>query len=137
MKGIILVIASVFILGMFATDAQAAKYYGSSKSNTTSIAAPSDISMATIRNMRAAIERQEKQGFGINEERLNSIARELGIPNWKRYRTVIEREKGKVRVLIFNPGEKDAAQKALTGGVDDTPKGSGNPLKGLNLQKKK
>ena len=94
-KSVILVIASVLILGLLSTNAQAGKNYNSSKSNTTTVAGQQHVS--TLDRIRTDI---EKQGIGINEEGIQSILRKHGIKGIKKI--VIQRMGNRVEVLLLS-----------------------------------
>ncbi len=128
MKSIILVIASVFILGLLSTNAQAVKNWNSSKSNTSTVVAPFD--SGVIKNIQARIDRVRPNQ--LTEAKVREILKEFRIT--RPMSIVIEPKGNKVDVYILKTlADLPAARKALTGPKSlrkdyNEPKGS-EPLK--------
>lgn len=132
MKSVILVITSVFLFGLFATDTQAAEDYNSSRSNTSTAIADVDIiDQRTLDRVRTRI---DQAGSRINEVKVLEILKEFGITRYTNI--VLERKDNKVEIYILkNRTDLRDAKKALVRGADDTPQSRGDPLKGLNISK--
>ncbi len=107
-KSAMLVIASVLILGLSATDAKAQKNFNSAKSNTSTVVAVTDSDTLSI-----IVNEIDRIGAGkITERDVRQIIGKRGIKGINKI--IIQRKGNKVEVLMLEQrSDLSAAQKAL------------------------
>lgn len=107
---ILLVIASLLILGLLSTRAQVAENYNSSKSNTATAVAPFD------KNVVDSILREiDREGPGITEEGVKRILHYGKVEGFERIKHIeIRRTGNRVEVLLLEDlADRPKAEKSL------------------------